>query len=92
MVCEVFGERAADTAVGHRNEAFIHGGDRARARDEIGINVDLADVVNDDRSTDALRVGEDVVEQGGLACTEVAGDHCNLDLLLRHGVAFLERM
>ena len=77
---EVVGERAADAAVGERDQAVGLG--QAAVCDQVGVDVDLADVVDDHGGADALVVGEDVVEKGGLAGTEVAGEHDDLDLLV----------
>ena len=82
---EVLGERAADAAVGHGDELV---GLRERALlDQGGVHVDLADIVHDDGGANALVVGEDLVEERGLASSEVSGDEHDLDLLGRHGAS-----
>ena len=73
LLRKVGGERAADAAVAHGNEAV--GGGEAAVLDEARVNVNLADVVHNDGSADALVVGEDVVEERGLARPQVPGEH-----------------
>ena len=89
LVGEVFGQRAADAAVGEGDEVVCLG--KAAVGDKIGIDVDLADVVDDHGGTDTAIVFEDMVEQGGLAGTEVAGEHHDLDRLVGHGPSFVSR-
>jgi len=43
--------------------------------DEFGVDVDLGHIVDDDGDAAALGVAEDVVEDGGLAGAEEAGEH-----------------
>ena len=85
---QVVGERAAQAAVGHGDEVALDLRE-APLLDEARVHVDLADVVDDDGGADALLVGEDVVEQGGLAGAEVAGEQDYLGGLVgvRHGCA-----
>ena len=42
--------------------------------DQVVVDTDVAELVNEDCGADALAVGEDVVDQGGLATAEEAGD------------------
>ena len=79
LASEVVGEGAADAAVGHRDELVGLG--ETTLLDEVGVDVDLADVVDDDGRANALVVGEDAVEQRRLASPEIAGDEDDLDLL-----------
>ncbi len=77
LACQVVGQRAAQAPVGHGDEVAVYLR-QAALLDEAGVDVDLADVVDDDGGADALLVGEDVVEQGGLACAEIAGEQDDL--------------
>ena len=86
LVSQVVGKGAADAAVGERDK--VVGGRKAAILDEAGVDVDLADVVDDDGRADAAVVGQNVVEQRGLAGTEVAGEHHDLDGVVGHGVSF----
>ena len=89
LLRQVGGERAADAAVAHGDEAV--GGGEATVLDQARVDVDLADVVHDDGGADALVVGQDVVEERGLARSQVAGEHDDLDrdrgILRCHGHA-----
>lgn len=71
---EVFAQRAADAAVGELDEAVLAAGEVAFAGDECGVDVDFGEVVDDDRDALAMAVGEDVVEEGGFAGAEEAGE------------------
>ena len=72
LALEVGRERAAEAAVGHRDELAVDLR-QAALGDERRVDVDLADVVHEHGGAHALVVGEDVVEQRGLAGAEVAG-------------------
>jgi len=63
---EVFTQGAADTAVGHLNQFFV-------GTNESGVDVDLAHVVDDDRNFEPFTIVEDVIEEGGFACSKKAG-------------------
>ena len=45
------------------------------ARDEGRVDVDLAHVVDDDGDPPAIAIGENVVEECGLACAQKSGQH-----------------
>ena len=79
LLCEVACERAADAAVGEWDE--VVGLREAAVLDEAGVDVDLADVVDDDGRADSLVVAEDVVQERGLAGAEVTGEQDDLALL-----------
>ena len=79
LLCEVACERAADAAVGERDEVVSLR--EAAVLDEAGVDVDLADVVDDDGCADSLVVAEDVVQERGLAGAEVTGEQDDLALL-----------
>lgn len=80
LVGQVIGKRAAQTAVRERDKVAVHFGEPVCV-DERGIDVHLADVVHDDRGTDALLVCEDVVQQRRLTCSEIPGEQDNFDWL-----------
>ncbi len=58
-----------DAAVVHL-EHFLVGAD-----DEVVVDADLAELVDDHGVALAVRLGEDAVEEGGLAGAEIAGEH-----------------
>ena len=74
LVDEVVLEGAADASVLESHEAVVGLVDDAALLDEGGVDVHLADVVDDDGEAYAAVVGEDAVEEGGFAATEVAGE------------------
>ncbi len=65
---EVAADGAADAAVVHLEDLFLG------ADDELLIDADLAELVLDDGDALAVLLGEDVVEQRGLAGAEEAGE------------------
>ena len=66
---------AADASVVHL-EHFLVGVD-----DQLVVDTDLAELVDDDGEFLAVRLGQNAVEQRGLAGAEVAGEHGNRDFL-----------
>lgn len=71
LLQQIVAKRAADAAIGHLDQAFLGAGQRRfAAPHEVGVNVDLRHVVDDDGDTPALAVRKDVVQQGGLPCSE----------------------
>ena len=66
---EIAAHGAADATIVHL-EHFLVGSD-----DEIVVDADLAELVDDDGVPLPMRLGQDAVEQGGLAGAEVAGQH-----------------
>ena len=66
---QVAAHGAADAAVVHL-EHFLVGVD-----DELVVDADLAEFVDDDGVFLAVRLGQDAVEQRGLAGAEIAGEH-----------------
>ena len=66
---QVAAHGAADAAVVHL-EHFLVGVD-----DELVVDADLAELVDDDGVFLAVRLGQDAVEQRGLAGAEIAGEH-----------------
>src|SRR5262249_52073926 len=72
---EVAAHGAADAAVVHLEHLFV------RTDDEVVVDADLAEFVDDDGVFLAVRLGQDAVEEDGLAGAEVAGRHCHGDLV-----------
>ena len=66
---EVAAHGAADAAVVHL-EHFLVG-----AHDQVVVDADLAEFVDDDGVLLPVRLGQDAVEQRGLAGAEIAGQH-----------------
>ena len=68
---------AADAAIVHLEDFFVG------ADDEVVVDADLAEFIDDDGVFLAVRLGEDAVEQRGLAGAKVAGQHRDRDLVGR---------
>ena len=77
---EVAAHGAADAAVVHL-EDFLVGAD-----DEVVVDADLAELVDDDGVALAVLLGEDAVEERGLAGAEIAGEHGDGDLVGHGGL------
>ena len=73
-------QRAADATILEGHKAILLLPHHAAALDKVGIDIHLAEVVDDDGELDTAAVGKDAVEEGGFAATEVAGEqqHGNL--------------
>ncbi len=67
-------EGAADAAVLQGHEALVRRAHDAAFFDEAFVNIHFADVVDHDGELDALAVGEDAVQEGGLAASQIAGE------------------
>ena len=87
LVGQVVRKRAADAAVGERDEVVGLG--KAAVGDEAGVHIDLADIVDDYGGADTAVVSEDVVEQRGLAGTEVSGKHDDFHGFVGHVPSFV---
>nr|GEU28579.1 hypothetical protein [Tanacetum cinerariifolium] len=77
---QVFTQRAADAAVAHLDHFFLgarqRGASIVRAMaQQRRVDIDLAHVVDDDSDPQAVAVGQDVVEQGGLARAQKTGQN-----------------
>src|SRR5262249_27176314 len=72
---EIAAHRAADAAVVHLEHFFVG------ADDQVVIDADLAEFVDDDGVFAPVRLGEDAVEQGGLARAQITGEHGDGDLV-----------
>ena len=78
LLGKVLGEGTADAAVGQRDEVAVLHGDAATALfDETGVDVDLADVVDDDGDAVSVGLCQDFIEKCGLAGTEVTLDQAD---------------
>ncbi|KAG1078585.1 hypothetical protein G6F40_016647 [Rhizopus arrhizus] len=73
---QVIAQRAAAAAVAELHQRLFGAAQfGATLAHQLRIDVDLAHVVDDDRHAQALAVAQDLVEQGGLAGPEEAGQH-----------------
>ena len=72
---EIAAHGAADAAVVHLEHFFVG------ADDEVVVDADLAEFVDDDGVFLAVRLGQDAVEQRGLAGAEIAGQHGDRDFV-----------
>lgn len=73
---QIVAQRATDAAIGHFNELLF--GARqvgAAVADQRGVDIDLAHIVDDDGYTQAVAVGQHMVEQRRLAGAKEAGQH-----------------
>ena len=66
---EVHLQRAADTSVLQCHEAVVALAYHAALLDEAGVDVHLADVVDDDGEADAFLVFQNTVQKSGLAAS-----------------------
>jgi hypothetical protein len=83
---EIFAKGAADAAVGHFDEFFA-------GADEGGVDIDFAHVVDNDGDFQAFLVVEDVIEEGGLAGTEEAGENGNgKPIGIGHSLSIIAKM
>ena len=65
-------------------EGADHGVLAAPLLDQLGVDVDRAHVVDDGADLQAFRVGEEVLQQRGLPCSEEAREDGHRDRLLLH--------
>ena len=72
---EVAAHGAADAAVVHFENFFVG------VHDEIVVDADFAEFIDDHRKFLAMMLGEDAVEQSGLARAEIAGENGDGDIL-----------
>ena len=72
---QVAAHRAADAAVVHLVDLLVG------LDDEVVVDADLAELVDDDGVALAVVLGEDAVEERGLAGAEIAGEHGDGDRL-----------
>ncbi len=68
---EIAAHRAADAAIVHLENFFVG------ADDEIIVYADLAEFIDDDGELAAVRLGQNTVQQSGLARAQIAGEHGN---------------
>ncbi len=73
---QVIAQRAADAAIAEFHQRLFGAAQLGAAlAHQLRIDVDLAHVVDDDRHAQARAVAQDLVEQGGLAGPQEAGQH-----------------
>jgi hypothetical protein len=75
---QVAAHGAADAAVVHLEHFLV------RAHHEVVVDADLTEFVDDDGVFLPVRLGQDAVEQGGLAGAEIAGQHGHGDFTVGH--------
>ena len=71
---QIVAQRAADAAVRQFHQRLLDAAERGLGADEIGVDVHLGHVVDDDRDAPAVAVVEHAVEQRGLPRPEEAGE------------------
>ena len=71
---EFVGDRAAQTAIGELDDVVLRAGGIAAALEEFAVDPDIAELVDDDGELLALRIGEHMADEGGLAGAQKAGD------------------
>ncbi len=78
---EVSAHGAADAAVVHFENFFVG------VHDQIVVDADFAEFIDDHREFPAVILGENAVEQSGLARAEIAGEDGDGDFLIGHAVS-----
>ena len=86
LLDQVHLERAADAAILQSHEAVVLLVDHSALLYEVGVDVYLTDIVDDDGKLDALLIGENFVDQCGLAATKIAREQQNGYLLYTHNI------
>ena len=71
---EFVGDGAAQAAVGQFDDVLLGAGGVAAAFENFAVDADIAELVDDDGEAAALRIGEHVANERGLAGAEKAGD------------------
>jgi len=73
---QIVAQRAADAAVRHFDQSLIGARKIGTALgDEIGVDIHLAHVVDDDRNLQTLAIIQDMIEQRGFAGAEKSGQN-----------------
>ncbi|MPM04986.1 hypothetical protein SDC9_51267 [bioreactor metagenome] len=72
---QVVAQGAADAAVRHFDQLLLGAVERGAVAHQIGVDVHLGHVIDDDRDAPAVAVVQNVVQQRGLAGTEKARKH-----------------
>ena len=72
---QIGAQRAADAAIAHLDQLIAAPVQRYVAPHLLGIDVDLAHIIDDDRNAQAVAIAQDMVEEGGFAGAEEAGKH-----------------
>ena len=73
LLHEVHLESAADTAVLQLDEALVFLADDAAFLNETGINIYLADIIDDNGKFDTTIVRENVINESSLAAAQISG-------------------
>ena len=73
LLYQVRFQRTTDATVLKRNEAFVFLAHNAAFLDEVCIDVYLAYVIDDNRESDTLFIGENMVYQGRFASAQITG-------------------
>ncbi len=89
LLHEIHLEGAAYTAILQCHEAVVVFTHNAALLDERGVDVDLANVVDDDGKFYSLLVAQDAVDKGGLAAAKIAGEQEHRNVLDIHCCDFL---
>ena len=71
---EFVGHRAAEATVGELDDVLLRAGGIAAAFEDLAVDADIAELVDDDGKTAALRVGQHVADERRLTGAEKAGD------------------
>ncbi len=82
---EILGHGAADAAVRQLEDIIFGAGLVAAALEDVAVDAEITEFVDDERYALAIRVVEQMADEGGLAGAEKAGDDGGGDLL--HGKA-----
>ena len=70
---QVVAQRAADAAIGHLDQLFLGPVQLGAFADQIGVDVHLGHVVDDDRDATSFAIVQDMVQQRGLSGPQKAG-------------------
>ena len=82
LVGKVVSQSAANAAICQRYKVAVLLCDDAALLNEVGVYVDLADIVDDDGGADAFVICKNVIQKSRLAGTEVTGDQGDLHCIV----------
>ena len=86
LLQQVIAQRAADAAIAELHQRLLGAAQRsATLAHQLRIDVDLAHVVDDHRDPAALAVAQQLIEQGGLAGAQEAGQHGHRQTRIKGG-------
>ena len=83
LVRQVISQSAADAAVCQRNKVAVLLCDNSTFFNKIGVNIDFADIVDDNGGADAFIICKNVVQKSRLTCAEITGDKSDLYCFIR---------